>query len=78
MNRFDYVRYDQLAEADQKFFKKQFMDIERELDKHHDGRYKSMAMTALEEAYCWVGKMIRDEQIKRTGKSELQEERTNS
>lgn len=76
--RFDYVKYDQLAEADQKFFKEAFVSLERSLSQHRDGRAKSLALTALEEAYMWIGKMIRDEQISRLGMAELQEGRTNS
>jgi len=31
--------------------------------KELSGRYKALALTALEEAYCWIGKAIRDDQI---------------
>lgn len=78
MNRFDYVKYDPLATADQEWFKGSMMRIEAQLEKHSDNRYKSLALTALEEAYAWIGKMIRDEQIKRSGSVELQESRTDS
>jgi len=38
-------------------------------------RAKALAITKLEEVYMWIGKAIRDDQIKRNGSAELQEER---
>lgn len=78
MSRFDYIKYDQLAEADQKFFKKYFVELENEINKHKDSRAKALALTSLEESYMWIGKMIRDEQLQRSKSCELQEERINS
>jgi hypothetical protein len=34
-----------------------------------------VVLTKLEEAYMWIGKAIRDEQIERNSKAELQESR---
>ena len=42
-----------------------------------EGRAKSLALTKLEECYMWIGKAIRDAQMKRNGGAELQEERKN-
>jgi len=36
-------------------------------------RAKALAITKLEEVYMWIGKAIRDDQIKRNGSAELQE-----
>jgi hypothetical protein len=38
-------------------------------------RAKALALTKLEEVYMWIGKAIRDDQLDRNGKVELQEER---
>lgn len=78
MGRFDYIKYDDKATAHQKLFKDQFQLLEVSIAYHGDGRAKSLALTALEEAYMWIGKMIRDEQIARNGSAQIQEERTDS
>lgn len=77
--RFDYVKYDDKAQNLQESVKSQFLCVEAMLNGGiSEGRAKSLALTKLEEAYMWVGKAIRDEQIKRNGSAELQETRTNS
>lgn len=78
MSRFDYVKYDDKAVKDQGAIKKAFHDLESQLTYLNDGRAKSLVLTKLEEAYMWVGKQIRDDQIKRNGAAELQEDRTKS
>lgn len=74
--RFDYVRYDNESIALQESLKPEF---ERLTDlvtlKLKPGRAQALVYTKLEEAYMWAGKAIRDEQIKRNGSAELQEER---
>lgn len=75
MSRFDYVKYDDKAVKDQGTIKKAFQDLESQLTYLNDGRAKSLVLTKLEEAYMWVGKQIRDDQIKRNGAAELQESR---
>lgn len=80
-NRFDYVKYDDAALKLQAQFKLKFMEIEGliETGLPTAGRYRSLALTALEEAYAWVGKAVRDEQIVRDAKSAtLQEGRSKS
>lgn len=78
MSRFDYVKYDSLAISYQDEFKKQISRIE-ELTNNVlvSPRAKALVLTKLEEAYMWIGKGIRDDQIKRNGSAELQEERKN-
>lgn len=79
MSRFDYIRYDELAQHHQTALKELFLEIEKLVGfTLCDGRSKSLALTALEEAYTWIGKAIRDDQIARVGKSELQEECKNA
>ena len=76
--RFDYVKYDEKAQGLQECVKNHMITIELFLNNLPDGRYKSLALTALEEAYAWTGKAIRDDQIKRNGSAPLQEQRNNS
>lgn len=76
--KFDYVKYDDQAAAQQAFYKGKFMELDQVVESLEPGRAKSLAITKLEEAYMWVGKALRDEQVKRNGSAELQEERTNS
>lgn len=66
--RFDYVKYDTFAAFKQERFKEVFEEAERlGITLLEDGRAKSLFFTALEEAYMWTGKAIRDEQIQRNG-----------
>jgi hypothetical protein len=79
MNRFDYVKYDHDAQRDQAEFKEAFIDLERDIETIiKSPRAKALALTKLEECYMWVGKGIRDDQIERTGKIELEEDRSDS
>ncbi len=78
-SRFDYVKFDARAQEDQEVFKAHMQGLEIHIESFPAGRYKSLALTALEEAYAWIGKMVRDEQISRNqGAFELQEQRTDS
>lgn len=76
--RFSYVRYDERSMAKQGQLKRKFEELENLVDNLlPEGRPKSLCMTALEEAYMWCGKGIRDDQIARTGKVDEQPERGN-
>lgn len=77
-NRFDYVKYDRNNVDNQQFFKEGFSKVAEDIETCLDaGPAKDKALQHLEEAYMWVGKALRDEQIKRNnGAFELQEERT--
>lgn len=78
MSRFDYVKYDELAIEDQEKAKRHCAVLEGLVDRLESPRAKALALTKLEECYMWIGKAIRDDQIKRNGSAQLQEERTNS
>jgi hypothetical protein len=79
MSRFDYVKYDESAIADQNLFKRHVETIETDINSLIEShRAKALAITKLEEFYMWIGKAIRDDQIARNGSAELQEERSNS
>lgn len=66
MNRFDYVKYDESAISNQETFKQQFKTLESLVETNLlSPRAKALALTKLEEAYMWVGKAIRDDQIAR-------------
>jgi trehalose/maltose hydrolase-like predicted phosphorylase len=74
--RFDYVKYDTTAQAQQARLRSLFESIDIEIDAHFaDGRAKSLALSHLEEAYMWVGKAIRDDQVTRGGDSADRPER---
>lgn len=71
-SRFDYVKFDELAAAKQAAFKARFQELETMLNEQLPsspggrdpyGRAKALVLTALEEAYMWVGKAVRDEQV---------------
>ena len=78
MSRFNYIKYDLQSQERQAVFKKLFEQMEAFVGELKDGRPKSLVFTKLEEAYMWVGKAIRDEQIATNGTAEQQPERTNS
>lgn len=77
-SRFDYVAYDEQAARDQAHFKREFSKLEKAVDEFlKSPRAKALVMTKLEEAYMWVGKALRDDQIGRNGSAPLQERRGN-
>jgi hypothetical protein len=77
--RFDYVKYDDHAQTNQEAFKSMFKELEIHVaNSLPAGRAQSLVLTKLEEAYMWVGKAIRDQQISRGGSAQSQEQRTNS
>ena len=77
--RFDYVKYDQRAVNQQNHIKTEVEGLELYLDKFlPNSRAKDLALQALEEFYMWCGKAIRDDQVKRNGSAEPQEQRSNS
>jgi len=78
MSRFDYVKYDQEATDKQDYFKRKFKELDCEVQSLKPGRATSLVFTKLEEAYMWIGKAIRDEQLLRNKDTELQETRCNS
>lgn len=79
MSRFDYVKYDDKAIKNQAGFKDAFVSLEYLIDDNLlSPRAKACALTKLEEAYMWVGKAIRDDQIARNGSAPLKEERCDS
>lgn len=78
MNRFDYIKYDDKALLQQDEFKQTFYHLEQRVEAElKSPRAKALVITKLEEAYMWIGKAIRDDQITRNGSAPLQEERRN-
>ena len=73
-SRFDYVAYDEEAIKSQAQFKEIFIEVDKYIDCLEDGRAKKLAIIKLEEAYMWIGKAIRDEQITHNNAVKLQEE----
>ncbi len=77
MGRFDYVKFDDTAAENQRCFKTLFEELELHVSNSlPPGRAQSLALTKLEEAYMWVGKALRDEQIARGGDSTDQPSRS--
>ena len=69
MSRFSYVRYDKTIAALQAHFKNDFEHLEGLANEElPNGRWKSLFMTKIEEAYMCVGKALRDMQIEKDGK----------
>ncbi len=64
MSRFDFVKYDAQSQVNQDVLKQQFEKLEEQVCMRlHSPRAKALVLTKLEEAYMWVGKAIRDDQI---------------
>jgi hypothetical protein len=65
--RFEYLKFDDVADRKLKGFKFHFEELANAvLDTLPAGRAQSLALEKLEEAYLWVGKSIRDDQLDRT------------
>lgn len=76
LNRFDYVKYDELSEHKQEAIKKLFIGLCEVIEVCLEpGREKALVFTKLEEAYMWIGKSLRNSQVARNGTFTLQEER---
>lgn len=77
--RFDYVKYDERSVLKSGMIKDAFEKLERLVEENIlSPREKALILTKLEEAYAWVGKGIRNDQIARNGNAQLLEERGNS
>lgn len=74
---FSYVKYDEDSIQQQEKAKKMCEEMEQFIDSLGKGRPQSLALTALEETYMWIGKAIRDNQIARGSQVEHVAERTN-
>lgn len=76
--RFDYVKFDDIAQSAQNVLKSYFTTLELSIEVNcKSPRAKALALAKLEECYMWAGKAIRDDQIARNGSAPLQEERKN-
>jgi hypothetical protein len=74
-NRFEYVKYDEVATTQSNNFKNLFEQIENGLvaiggtlgDAKGPvvGREVALVRTKLEEAYMWIGKALRNDQVQR-------------
>lgn len=75
-SRFSYVKYDDEAVELQNEFRAGFENIESLTSGLPDGRAKALVFTKLEEAYMWVGKAIRDDQVANRGAAEQPERKS--
>ena len=76
--RFDYIKYNETTAALQQAFKEKFVDLESSIEALKPGRAKALCLTALEEAYMWVGKALRDQQIETSGPAHEEAQRGES
>lgn len=75
---FDYVKYDAIAVEKQEKFKALFERLESDAKLLlAPSRPRSLFDTAIETAYMWVGKAIRDEQIERNSATPHEPTRSN-
>lgn len=78
--RFNYVRYDLISVHQQEKAKDLCEQLEAHIDSikatSNDSRPISLALTALEETYMWIGKAIRDNQVERGSMVDHVAERT--
>lgn len=65
MSRFDFIKYDDSSFYTSAICKDIFLKVETIINTFPESREKDLVMTRLEEAFMWVGKCIRNEQIKR-------------
>lgn len=72
---FNYIKYDEISLEKQERCKELIEALEGQIERMGAGRYQSLAMTALETAYMWIGKAIRDEQVRRGVQTEHKPER---
>lgn len=72
MSRFDNVQYDELSNQHSVELKEAFVKLEELVGKAMKApRAKALVFTKLEEAFMWVGKALRDDQLKRKPASEV-------
>ena len=76
--RFNYVQYDNVSTELSESAKNLCKELESFIGLLGPSRPQSLAYTALEETYMWIGKAIRDKQIERGGMAEHKPERTNT
>ncbi|HYX39946.1 MAG TPA: hypothetical protein VE954_43170 [Oligoflexus sp.] len=71
MSRFDFIAWDGLSEHASRQIKSYAKMLEACIDHHLEpSRERSLAMTALEECFMWVGKGIRHDQLERQKKGD--------
>lgn len=76
VSRFDYVKYDEKSVNKQSYFKNTLEQLAEGVEAYlKPGRAQSLVLTKLEEAYMWIGKAIRDEQVTRNSETLLNEQR---
>jgi hypothetical protein len=67
INRFDFIQYDNISIERQINFKNQFIKLANDIEEISTGNERAslLALVKLEECYMWIGKAIRDDQIRR-------------
>jgi len=65
MSTFSYVKFDDKSNETLKAFKTAFEGIETMIRALPDGPHKEQSIVNLEQSYMWIGKTIRDSQLRR-------------
>lgn len=63
--RFDFVKFDDKTAKKQADFKAVLTFVGGELESMRPSTSRDLALVKLEEAYMWIGKALRDEQLNR-------------
>lgn len=74
MNRFEFVKYDDISHGTRETFKKKFEALADFIEAcPTKGSYQDNALRSLEETYMWIGKMIGADQLNREIKQRADE-----
>jgi hypothetical protein len=66
IGRFDYVEFDDIAAVKQLRMRMTFEELVQSIERSlPDGRARALAITKIEEAFGWLSRAIRDEQLDR-------------
>lgn len=78
MNKFAYVKYDDVTSAKSAMFKKMVEDLQQQIELLGAGREQQTASYKLEECFMWIGKALKEEQIRKDGTIKHLPERSDS
>lgn len=65
MTRFDGILYDADTKAQREAIRLKFIAVEQEIAKYPLSLEKELILSRLEEAFMWVGKLLRNSQAKK-------------
>lgn len=65
MSRFDFIKYDNIAQARHDMLKDLIEELAECIVELTPSRESALAMTNLEQSFMWMGKAIKEDQKKR-------------